>query len=241
MPRFMIISTGVYNQEYMDRAAASVDAQTHKDWQYIQVIDDAASWPERGVFFHPAGPRTTKIIREHCGALKNFVDVMTDAVLKPGDIVVRLDLDDQITPNALEIVAKAYQDNPKAVLTYGSMQYESRKPARFQGSYKEEPIRFAGWKSPHLLTFRAELWKHIRKDAFVGCDGQYYQSAADLAIFWPLAELAGLDRIVHIEEPIYIYNDLNDLNDHKLNPELQKKCERQIRRKSPHRRIKDVS
>ena len=239
MPRFMIISTGLYDKEYITRCCASVDSQSYENWRHYITLDGMI--PELMPFLDlNYKNRWVSKNKPHnqCGALKNFVEAMSWSAPEPDDIIVRFDLDDQITPNALEIVAKAYQDNPKAVLTYGSMRYESRKPARFQGSYKEEPIRFAGWKSPHLLTFRAELWKHIRKDAFVGCDGQYYQSAADLAIFWPLAELAGLDRIVHIEEPIYIYNDLNDLNDHKLNPELQKKCERQIRRKSPHRRIK---
>ena len=237
MPRFIIISTGIADRELCLRCMASVNPSYC--WHHLELDanEDSNMNPQgyAGIGFYSI------VHLDRRGALKNFVNAME--YLKPSsdDVIVRLDADDQLTLGAIQVVAKAYQDNPEALMTYGSATYESGREARFQGAYKDNNFRQASWRCPHLLTFRAGLWSHIKKNAFLGKDKQYFQSAADLAIFYPLAELAGLDRMVHIETPLYIYNDLNDLNDHKIDPELQKRCEKLIRRKPQHKRVKHVN
>jgi hypothetical protein len=40
--------------------------------------------------------------------------------------------------------------------------------------------------------------------------------AGDLAFMWPMLEMSGLDHFRFIEDVLYVYNETNPLNEHKV-------------------------
>ena len=53
-------------------------------------------------------------------------------------------------------------------------------------------------------------------------NGKYYKAGGDNALFYPLIEKCEENEIRAIQRVLYIYNDLNPLNDYKVNKEEQK-------------------
>jgi len=216
MVNFQIISCGWKCEDTIKRCIESVEAQTYKEWDHDYVVDE----DDKGRF----------------GKMKNFYYLAHSA--KPDNIICDLDLDDTIPPDALETVARVYEEHPETLLTHGSYRMESGKPARFNGPYQDEKFRAAPWRGTHFKTFKASLFHRIKINDFKGPpDGNWLMSGADMAFMLPMLEMAGLDRIKYISKEIYVYNDLSPLNDHKTAPALQKRVEKYLRNKKPYRRI----
>jgi hypothetical protein len=55
----------------------------------------------------------------------------------------------------------------------------------------------------------------------------------DVAMFMPMIEMAG-KRHEFIDQILYLYNDLNPINDNKVNVELQKFIDSYVRKKRPY-------
>jgi len=231
MVRFYIVSTGWKCERTLDRCLDSVDNQTYKNWTHNITIDEGGDWD----YEEKTSKRTVFKSLQRGGKMLNYI-LATNHVR--GDTVIcDLDLDDQLEPDALEIVAKEYEANPNLLMTYGSYTMESGRPARFNGPYESEKFRGLPWRGSHLKTFKASLFHRIKPNDFKGPpDGNWIMSGADMAMMYPMLEMAGLDRIKFIDKPIYIYNDLNPLNDHKTDPALQKRIERWLRSRRPYKR-----
>ena len=71
------------------------------------------------------------------------------------------------------------------------------------------------WYASHLKTFRHDLWLSINQNDLVDHSGQYFAVASDLALMYPMLEMAG-NRQEFIEDLLYVYNDQNPISDHKI-------------------------
>jgi len=80
----------------------------------------------------------------------------------------------------------------------------------------------------HLRTFYAGLFKKIKLEDLV-FEGGFYKMTWDVAFMLPMIEIAA-DKFHYISEPLLIYNDLNDINDHKVDGKLQMNLSKLIRR-----------
>ncbi len=119
-------------------------------------------------------------------------------------IVVSLDGDDWLLPGALERVQQAHDEG--ALVTYGSFRYADGRPgfaAPVQG-----PIRRAPWTATHLKTFRAGLFRRIKREHLQTPEGLWLEHARDMAIMFPMVEMAG-PRAVFIPDVLYVYNAAN--------------------------------
>ena len=67
-------------------------------------------------------------------------------------------------------------------------------------------------------------------------DGHYFRAAGDLCLMFPLLEMSG-HKAHFIKDILYIWNDLNDLNEHKSKRELQLISEQQIRSMKKYDRL----
>jgi hypothetical protein len=76
------------------------------------------------------------------------------------------------------------------------------------GNFREIP-----WQFSHARTFYAWLFKRIKKEDFQ-IDGKFIPIACDLAEMYPMLEMAR-EKARYVEEIVYIYNNLNPLNDYK--------------------------
>lgn len=63
----------------------------------------------------------------------------------------------------------------------------------------------------HLKTFKAFLWRGINKEDFKGPKGEYATCCYDRAIMYPMVEMCEPEKILFINEVLYIYNSSNPL------------------------------
>lgn len=159
---------------------------------------------------------------------------------KPEDIIVLVDADDFLCDEmALEIVVKAYEDNPELLLTYGSyVNLSSNKTGKFCKAYESgEGFRTSEWRGSHLKTFKYKLYQKLPDAELRDQNGEYFKCCADRAMMIPMMEMAGHDRIAHIPMILYCYNDLNPISVWKTMKDLSRSTREYISRKRPLSRI----
>ena len=155
------------------------------------------------------------------------------------DIVVTYDGDDFFPhEHVLATINRVYSD-PKVFATFG--QYAEFPSCRL-GHCREIPpttIDANGWRdlplplpTSHLRTFYAGLAKQIAlKDLLY--QGTFLSTAADLAFFWPVLEMAG-HHTKFISDVLYVYRE-TELNDYKLRFPLQLTLLNYMRKKEKYR------
>ncbi|MGE3953987.1 MAG: glycosyltransferase family 2 protein [Parachlamydiales bacterium] len=245
MVRFKVVTTSYNCADYIGRCLQSLEDQTYKNYTAC-VIDDAST-----------DPRQRPIIERYCErngwrAIFNPVNrqgmaTMIQAIealeCEDEDVVVILDGDDWLyNERVLEHVKRVYIEQD-VLLTWGELIRASNGtlgvpipiPRRWvrKGLYRQQPY----WLLSHLRTFKYLLWRHIRDEDLRDASGHYLNRASDLATMYPMAEMAG-DRVAHIEEVLYVYNDLNPLNDFKLGRPLQEDQGAYIRSLPRYKRLK---
>ena len=182
--------------------------------------------------------------KEKTGAAQNYWQLIKQYMsqeAKDNDILCFLDGDDRlVNNNALEPIEKAYMDST-VMLTYGSYKKRSGNVFRFGGAYRSnDAIRDTGWRATHLKTVRYKLWKHFPESCMKGPDGEWLKVCSDLAMMFPLYEMAGHDRTRHIDQEIYEYNDENPDNDHKIHGADQALMETWLRKQPRFERLENV-
>jgi hypothetical protein len=183
--------------------------------------------------------------KEKIGAAQNYWQLIEQCVLpqaRDEDIIAFLDGDDRlVSTTALEPVLKAYQDR-EVMITHGSYRKKSGNVFRFGGAYRSNDVfREEIWRATHLKTVRVKLWKHLPEYCMKEQDGvTWLKTCSDLAIMFPLLEMAGHDRIKYIQQEIYEYNDENPDNDHKIHGDQQALTETWLRQQPRFQRLENV-
>lgn len=130
------------------------------------------------------------------------------------DIIVNLDGDDWFAnERVLQRVNVAYT-NPRVWMTYGSYATwpgDSNVRAH-RACVVGNDLREKRFSASHLRTFYAWLFKNIDKQDLVDETGNFFPAAADVAIMFPMMEMAGKKHRKFIREILYIYNRANVLN-----------------------------
>jgi glycosyltransferase involved in cell wall biosynthesis len=225
-----IISTGWRCEQYYQRCIESVLSQKCIGAMVMMsiVIDESVGgYPYLDTFFKSKSKIPIRFIKKsnRMGKVFNFIQAVKNTNPQPEDILCDVDLDDYLEPGALQRVATEYRKKNDLLLTYGSYRMESGRPARFNGFYTTESYRTSPWYATHLKTFKYKLFSRIANGDLFGRDGKFLQICADVAMMFPMLEMAGLSRIKHIPQVLYCYNDLNPLNDHKIPGNEQKLTE----------------
>jgi glycosyltransferase involved in cell wall biosynthesis len=175
--------------------------------------------------------------RTRAGALANLYRMIHSCADE--EVVVTVDGDDWLAHNnVLSFINDTYLSG-EIWFTHGTVKeypwghvaWSEPVPPRFI-----EANSFREFKCPsHLRTFYAWLFKKIRLDDFL-YEGVFYPMTWDMAIMYPLGEMAGF-RHAFIKEPIYIYNMQNAINDNKVNADLQNVLDAYIRKKPRYERL----
>lgn len=169
--------------------------------------------------------------------LANIVKAFDYANPQDEDIIVNVDGDDWLSSVfVLDYLDSVYNSN-KCWITYGNYQMY---PSGDMGGHAvlqipDEISRVNAYKqypfvTSHLRTYKAGLFKKVdRKDLLDPRTGEIYTKASDLALMFPMLEMAGNERTVKTDDILLILNRENEMNEATVNLNEQKETERIIR------------
>jgi len=112
-----------YNRpEFLKEALASIQLQTHTDWEVL-IFDDAASIENFSIYNKFKDTNSDKRImyittKQSHDLFQNSWLLAPD--LAEGEIMVRLDDDDMLVEDALQFLSETYTNNPELEFSYGS-------------------------------------------------------------------------------------------------------------------------
>ena len=172
------------------------------------------------------------------GALHNFYHVIHEC--DDQSIIVQLDGDDWLAHrNVLNELNKIY--NSKNIwLTYGQYEIYPTKKMGYCKPFsrliiKENSFRSVSWRSSHLRTFKAGLFKAIKKEDLL-YNSKFFPFAPDMAIMFPMLEMAQ-ERCYCFDKILYIYNRTNPISEDKVDLKKQQYFDAFIRNKKRYNRL----
>lgn len=210
----------------------------HYDNFSVFLIDDCST--DNSLDKIPSDKRFN-IIRngERRYALANIIHILDKYPFKSNEIILILDGDDALSHEFVFPLINTIYNTQKCLLTYGSFRLmDSHKTFGAAYSMKEYyDLRQATWKASHLKTFKFELFDKYRKidssfSHLKNSQGNFYLMTYDIALMFPLLEVAGFNGICFVKEPLYLYR-LHDNNDSIVNGQLQYEIELEVRAKKP--------
>lgn len=149
------------------------------------------------------------------------------------EIVLMYDGDDWFPhKDVLQRINREYQDD-NIWMTYGNCIFASNgQLCSWSMPFPDKVIKnntFREWPHgvTHLRTFYAWLFKQIKVEDLM-YNGDFYPMTYDVAMCHPMIEMAAYHH-KYIHDPLYVYNDLNDINDHKRDQSLQLYLNKHIR------------
>jgi glycosyltransferase involved in cell wall biosynthesis len=239
MKNKLIIITALYNvEDWIELNFRSVISQDYDgQWEWY-IVDDMStdSTTERLKKLVEPYDNIHLIVNEEKGYCPyNLFKAINAANPKDEDVIITLDGDDWLyNKKVLSIVAAIY-DEHNCWLTYGSyIDFPAMVPGTSNGTYTQDVIeegkfRQVLWCGSHLRTFKYGLFKHIPQDYCLDDNGDWFTVTYDLMLMFPMMEMAR-DRIYKINQPLYVYNMANPLNDHSIHRQKQYDTELRFRK-----------
>lgn len=183
---------------------------------------------------HPKKERVLLINNtERRGALANQY-YANHELIADADVVVNLDGDDAF---AHDQVLAFYNDvysrkNPEIWMTYGQFKEFGSGTIGFCKPMPENVVRGNLFRrhpdtASHPRTYYSWLYKLVKKEHLTR-NGKFFSMCADIATSIPMMEMAR-NHFLFIPGVLYIYNDINPLNDHKKSKRKQAALDKYIR------------
>jgi hypothetical protein len=103
-------------------------------------------------------------------------------------------------------------------------------------------MRKSSFVVSHLRTFKAGLYQSIQKqDPEFACmkddKGEFYRMTYDVAIMFPIMEMAGFEKVKYSNNIWYVYNRDNPISDDRVSQALQHQIHAEISDKPNFERI----
>ena len=236
----MKILTTTYNCEnYVERSLLSIMSQNFKDFT-CYITDDMSTDNTVNVVKKTIKNDSRFILIENKSKMYqtgNYDQVIRFREINDEEICVEVDGDDWLpNSNVFTLINELYQD-PNVWITSGSFKYHDGRPG-----FANPPINFTNIRSQtftlsHLRTWKSWLWKKIKEEDLKDENGNYWDIAGDLSFMYPMVEMSGEKHFKYITEVMYIYNESNPINDHKINLPKVYKTANIIRNKQPYEKL----
>ena len=218
----MKILMGFYNAEkYLERCITSIKIQSFLDWTcYIThdlstdssvelikklIADDARFilMPDNEKKVYQAG-NFDKSIRYNPNVDDN-------------EIMIEVDGDDYL-PDAdvLKRINAVYEDQ-NVWIANGSFRYHSGGIGFSAPQTDFGNLRTGRFTASHIRTWRAFLWRAIKEEDLKDENGNYWQWSGDVCFMFPMLEMAGEKHYRFMYDINYVYNELNPINEFKVN------------------------
>jgi glycosyltransferase involved in cell wall biosynthesis len=231
-----IIVAGGPAENYVDKCLESIYSQTYKNWVCQVVLDPVGDNTYNKAVKHQSDKMKVQLNTTRQYPAGNLLEA--SKLLDPADddVLIMIDADDWLaTPESFSIVVSKYEKNSKLLLTYGTWESYPRadvyKKLNFPYSLEDFKIgvRKVTWRASHLRTCKYKLWKHIKNKDLRDTSGKYFTVAGDLALMFPMLEMAGCDRTEFIPEVLYTYNMETPFNEYKTRAVDQINADQYIR------------
>lgn len=244
MEQNIVIISPFYNAEkYIEQCILSVANQDYQNYIHVLIddcsTDNSFNIAKSCIKSLPISVRNNFTLiqnKENVGAVCNQIRVIrnyyTDCIQTyPNNIIMLLDGDDSLVndPNIFIRYNEIYDD---VEFTYGSSWSMADKiplisqpyPPEIKNTKSYRQYKF-NWNMPytHLRTFRRYLVDKVSDDVFKDENGNWFRAGGDNATFYNILEQADPLKIKVISDIVYNYNDINPLNDYKVNQEEQTK------------------
>ncbi len=230
---------------FLDNCVASLLAQDYDNFEVIAVDDASTDNSHEKV--PTEDPRFTLVRNAaRMGGAYNLHTAITTHCRNPDDIVVIVDGDDWLEGKDVFSYLNRFYNEQDCWIAYGQFrystgQYGAGRPYPNRASFAR--LRHYWYASP-LRSFRAGLYHQIKQqDPDYACmkdsHGEWFTTAWDMALMYPLLDLAGFDRVRYNDRILYVYNVENPLNVHKVEPQKEIDDGIEIRRKKPLQTIAD--
>ena len=244
--KFRVIVTFFNAEKYIKTCIESIKNQTFQDFS-VHIFDDCStdnSFEVAKSAIYNDERFFLKRNEKNYGALYNIVQGLKFDCEEPNNIInILIDGDDCLfTNDAFQIVYFTYLKT-NCLITYGSL-LQSSSNLVFGRKYPLQTIlknsyRTDMWLATHLRTFRHDLWLSVKDSDLRNNDGDYYPTTWDMAIMFPMLEMAEL-RQECISDILYVYNNENPICDYRINSINQKENEEIIRKKTPYKMVNFV-
>jgi len=233
----MIILTTTYNCEnFVEKSLVSIMTQRFTDFKCyitddlstdntVEIIKKTISGDDRFVLIE----NKTKMYQPG-----NYDQVIRGLNISDDEICVEIDGDDWLpNSNVLSFINDVYKDE-NVWMTSGSFKYHDGRPGFANPPKNFTNIRKQTFTLSHMRTWKSWLWKKIKEEDLKDNDGNYWSVAGDLSFMYPMLEMSGEKHFKYISETLYIYNESNPLNDHKVNMPKVSSTVNVIRNKSEY-------
>ena len=240
----IIVISPFYNcEQYIERCIRSVAQQDYDNYHHI-LIDDCSTDRTQAVAVE-AIYRLPKDVfdkfsviqnTENKGAVRNQVDAIRK-IAEDNAIVILLDGDDSlVNDNTLFSYYNTMYDGTTE-FTYGSCWSMVDNIPLISQPYpddvkqrKDYRNHHFNWIMPytHLRTFKKYLINELTDDLFTDDNGRWYKAGGDGSLFYALIEAADPNKVKCLQDIVYNYNDINPLNDYKVNSDEQNRTARDI-------------
>ena len=227
-------------EKYIKKCLDSILRQTYKRYQ-VQVIDDCSSDNSYEIAASICrNYENFKIIKnsKRIGALHNIYNSLSIKIEEPTKTIdLLIDGDDYLYSSDVLYFLKEKYILSNCLITYGShlssKGIQGKKYPKLIRKYNLYRNYF--WYASHLRTFRHDLWLSINNNDLLDQNGNYFSVAWDLAIMFPMLEMAG-NRQEFIKDVLYVYNDENPICDHNIRRKEQILAAEQIRKKNKYQK-----
>ncbi len=241
-PYLFNIVVPVFNAEnYIEKCLNSIIKQTYKNFQ-VQIVDDCSTDSTYELASSISNNhKNFNIFRNtiRIGALNNIFNLLSKEIKEPSKTIdILIDGDDYLYSQDVLNKVKEKYIKTNCLITYGSHKSSKGVQGKKYPFFirKFNLFRKYFWYASHLKTFRHDLWLSINPNDLLDKNGHYYSVASDLAIMFPMLEMAG-KRQEFINEVLYVYNDKNPISDHKVRRKYQILAAKEIRKKQKYNQL----
>ena len=231
----------VFNAEkYLEKCINSIIKQSYKNFQ-VKIIDDCSTDSSYEIASEICSNYENFQIHKNLrrlGSLNNIYNSLSLSITEPSRTIdILVDGDDYLySGDVLNILYEKYL-NTNCLITYGShlssKGVQGKKYPKLIRKFKLYRKYF--WYASHLKTFRHDLWLSINEKDLVDQNGQFFSAASDLALMFPMLEMAG-NRQEFVKEILYVYNDQNPISDHNIRRKEQILAAKEIRKKKIYKK-----